>query len=176
MTPYNNDQTPSSVSPVTGRTAVYARPAAGARGTTGPQTAALIELATEQGYPAERIVVYEDGGASGKRALVQRGALSDLLTAIMREDQDPIWTVFVRSEERLFRDPTVVDMASFSKACREHGVTLITPTAEYDFTDPAQVALFRFRCEQATAFIEHQARQLTERTRHGRRSHKRAGG
>lgn len=175
MTQHNNDQAPSSVSPAKGHAAVYARQAARARGTTSPQTAALIEVATEQGYSPERITVYEEGGVSGRRALVQRGALSDLLAAIAREDQDPIRAVFVLSEERLFGGPAVGDIASFIEACSKRGVTLITPTSEYDFTDPAQVALFRLRCEQAAAFREQQARQFSARMRLARRSSRRAG-
>jgi len=66
-----------------GRAAIYARVAQEARTqTTQRQTATLIELANEQGYPNEQIIVYEDVGVSARKPLAMRGALSDLLTAI----------------------------------------------------------------------------------------------
>src|SRR5712692_9800241 len=108
---HTNDTVPQS-----GRAAIYARVAQGGRTqTTQQQTATLIELANEQGYPNEQIIVYEDVGVSARKPLVMRGALSDLLTAITQEEpeQERIHTVFVSSEYRLFREPASVDIATF---------------------------------------------------------------
>jgi DNA invertase Pin-like site-specific DNA recombinase len=126
-------------------------------------------LANEQGFSNERICVYEDAGASAEGSLARRGALSDLLAAIMQEDQrpeqEPIKAIYVSSEDRLFRDANTVDLAYFISVCTDHGIQLLTPTATYDFTVPDQAALFRFQCEQAAGYIAGQISKLTQRGR-----------
>ena len=47
-----------------GRAAIYARSTTGARGSASPQTATLVAFANAQGYPDERITVYEEVGVS----------------------------------------------------------------------------------------------------------------
>jgi DNA invertase Pin-like site-specific DNA recombinase len=101
-----------------GRAAIYARVAPGARTqSTQPQTATLIALANKHGFPNEQIIVYEDAYASRRKPLAGRGALSDLLTAIMQEgpemEQEPIKAIYVSSEHRLFRDQDAVGLAHF---------------------------------------------------------------
>jgi DNA invertase Pin-like site-specific DNA recombinase len=157
---HTNDTVPQS-----GRAAIYARPAAGARTqTTQQQTNTLIALANELGYPNERIILYEDVGVSARRPLVMRGALSDLLTAITQaeqeQEQERIRSVFVSSPYRLFRDPASVDIATFLHTCAEHNVSIVTPDMTFDLTDPAQIALFRSQCEAARQYITAQITRL----------------
>ncbi len=168
------DRTNDTV-PQSGRAAIYARVAPGVRTqTTQSQTAALIELANEQGYSNEQIVVYEDAGVSAGRPIARRPALSDLLKAITQEEreseQEPIRAVYVSSEVRLFRDPDAADLNSFISACADHGVQLLTPTTTYDFTTPGQAALFRLQCEQAAHYIAGQIGKLKQRGRTRRRA------
>jgi len=171
------DHTKDTVSQ-SGRAAIYARVAPGARTqTTQPQTATLIALANEQGFSNEHIIVFEDVYTSAKRPIAKRGALSDLLTAIMQEDQtpdqEPIKAIYVSSEDRLFRDANTVDLAYFISVCADHGIQLLTPTATYDFTVPDQAALFRFQCEQAACYIAEQIGKLMQRGRpHGQAGQK----
>lgn len=161
------DHTNDTVSQ-SGRAAIYTRVAPGAQTqTTQPQTTKLIALANEQGFSNEHIIVLEDVYTSAKRPIAKRGALSDLLTAIMQEnqtpEQEPIKAIYVSSEDRLFRDANTVDLAYFISVCADHGIQLLTPTATYDFTAPDQAALFRFQCEQAADYIAGQIGKLTHR-------------
>lgn len=163
--------------PQSGRAAIYARVAPGARTqTTQQQTNTLIELANEQGYPNEQIIVYEDVGVSARKPLARNGALSDLLTAITKAEQEleqeRIHSVFVSSPYRLFRDPASVDIATFLHTCAEHDVQIVTPDMTYDLTDPAQITLFRSQCEQARQYIAAQVKRLNA----GKRQKKQARG
>ncbi len=65
---HTNDTVPQS-----GRAVTYTRVTQGARGSASPQTATLIAFANAQGYPPERITVYEEVGvsASDQAALFQ---------------------------------------------------------------------------------------------------------
>ncbi len=160
------DHTNNTV-PQNRRAAVYVRVAPGARTqTTQPQTNTLIALANEQGYPHEQIIVFEDVGVSTRKPLAKRDALSDLLTAIEQEgqepEQEPIKAVYVSSEERLFRDANTVDLAFFITVCADHGVQLVTPTTTYDFTTPDQVALFQVQCEQAAHSVTEEIGKLRQ--------------
>jgi len=47
-----------------GRAAIYTRSTTGTRGSASPQAATLIAFANSQGYPNERITVYEEVGVS----------------------------------------------------------------------------------------------------------------
>jgi len=133
------------------------------------QMAALIAFAKEQGFSDERIIVYEEVRAPAERPLARRGALSDLLAAVMRGDQtpeqEPFKAIYVSSEGRLFRGANSVDLACFISVCADHGIQLLTPTAAYDFTDPEQVALFRYQCEQAAGYVAEQIGKLRQRGR-----------
>ena len=167
------DQT-NATSPQSGRVAIYTRPAAGLRTQTAQQqTNTLIELANELGYPNERIIVYEDVGASARKPIVRRGALSDLLASItlaeQEQEQERIRSVFVSSPYRLFRDPTGVDITTFLHTCAEHNVSIVTPEKTFNLTDPAQIALFRSQCEAARQYITAQI------TRAGKRRKRQAG-
>ena len=169
------DRTNDTV-PQSGRAAIYARVVPGAQNrTTQPQTETLIELANEQGYPNEQIIVYQDVGVSARRPIDARGALSDLLTAIMQEEQEQqerICTVFVFSPYRLFRDPAGVDIATFLHTCAAHNVQIVTPGMTYDLTDPAQITLFRSQFELARQYIAAQVKRLNA----GKRRKKQARG
>jgi DNA invertase Pin-like site-specific DNA recombinase len=133
------------------------------------QVSALIAFVKEQGFSNERIIVFEDVSDSAKRPPDYRGALSDLLTAIVQEDQTseqlPIKAIYVSSECSLFRDANSVGLAYFIRVFLDHGMQVWTPTAAYDFTDPEQLALFRYRCEQAAGYIAGQIGMLRQRGR-----------
>jgi DNA invertase Pin-like site-specific DNA recombinase len=130
------------------------------------QMSALIEFAKEQGFSNEHIIVFEDVSTSAKQPPDSRCALSDLLAAIVQEDQTheqvPIKSIYVSSERRLFRDASSVGLAYFISVCADHGMQVLTPTAAYDFTDPEQVALFRYRCGQAASYIVQQLGMLRQ--------------
>ena len=51
--------------------------------TAPPQTAALIALANEQGFPNERIILYEDKGVSSNTAIFKREAFDALMSALI---------------------------------------------------------------------------------------------
>lgn len=162
---HTNDTVPQS-----GRAAIYRRVAPREQTQASQsQMAALIAFANEQGFSNERIIVFEDVYACAKRPIAKRGALSDLLTAIMQGDQtpeqEPIKAIYVSSEDRLFRDANTVDLAYFISVCADHGIQILTPTATYDFTAPDQAALFRFQCEQAADYIAEQIGKLRQRGR-----------
>jgi DNA invertase Pin-like site-specific DNA recombinase len=168
---HTNDTAPQS-----GRAAIYTRVAPGARSrSTQPQTETLIELANEQGYPNERIIVYEDVGVSARKPIAMRGAFSDLVNALIEPEpeQGNIQTILAASVDRLFRDANAVDIALFIQTCTQQGVQLVTPEMVYDFQDAAHVAQFRFLCEQAT---QYQQEQLASRLRLGKQQRKRVTG
>jgi DNA invertase Pin-like site-specific DNA recombinase len=153
-----------------GRAVIYRRVAPRAQTQASQsQMAALIAFAKEQGFSNERIIVYEEVKALAERPLARHDALSDLLAAVMRGDQtpeqEPIKAIYVSSEARLFRDANSVDLTYFIGTCADHGVQILTPTAAYDFTDPEQVALFRYRCERAASYIAGQIGMLRQRGR-----------
>jgi len=158
-----------------GRAAIYARVAPEARTqTTQQQTATLFELANEQGYPNEQIIVYEDVGVSARKPLAMRGALSDLLTAITKAEQEPeqerIHSVFVSSTYRLFRDLASGDIASFLHTCAEHNIQIVTLDMIYDLTDPAHTALFRSQWELERQYITAQIKRLNAGKRRKRQA------
>lgn len=59
----DQDHTDDIVLP-SGRAAIYARQSTGARRSASPQTATLMAFANAQGYPDERIAIYEEVGVS----------------------------------------------------------------------------------------------------------------
>src|SRR5713101_7844956 len=93
-----------------GQAAIYTRVAPSTR----TQIAKLIALANDQGYPNERIIVYEDVYVSRRKRLAKHSAFSDILTAITQDapvlEQEPIRAIYVSSENRLFRDQDAVDL------------------------------------------------------------------
>lgn len=156
--------------PKAGRAAIYTRVAARAnQQTTQPQSNDLLAFALEHGYEGEQVTIFEDRATSGKAAIVRREAFTALLTAITQPqpDQEPIRAIFASSEDRLFRDANAGDIALFIETCASHGVALYTPTAEYDFTNRAHVAQFRFLCETAYQYV---AQMITSRLQAGRRA------
>ena len=150
--------------PQNGKAAIYARVATSARGIYAPQKDDVLALAKNKGYMPEQITVYEDVGVSGNTPIENRKGLRALVTAIQ---QGSIQTVFTFAEDRLFADADMLQISLFLKACFEHNVVVVTSQTVYDFTNPALVALFKSRCEQATLFIERevQKRLLTGRMR-----------
>ena len=112
--------------------------------------------------------------AIGAKPLAMRGALSDLLTAITKAEQEPeqerIHSVFVSSAYRLFRDPASGDIASFLHTCAEHNVQIVTLDMIYDLTDPAHTALFRSQWELERQYITAQIKRLNAGKRRKRQA------
>jgi DNA invertase Pin-like site-specific DNA recombinase len=160
---HTNDTVPQS-----GRAAIYARVAPGARTrTTRTQTETLIELANEQGYPNERIIVYEDIGVSARKPLARRGAWNDLVSALTESEpeQGHIQTILAASVDRLFRDANATDITLFVQTCTQRGVQLVTPEKTYDFSQPDHVALFRSHCERSTMYRAQRVHKILRRNR-----------
>jgi len=142
----NNVQQP--LPPLPGRAAIYTRVAASQEWQTRQApTTDLVALVCENGFSAQQITVYEESNVSGRTPFSRRPALSKLLDDITEppSETEPIKAIFVSSEDRLFSDADGVEVSTFMETCIQHGVLLITPTSKYDFTNPAHVALFRFR-------------------------------
>ena len=164
----NNVQQP--LLPLPGRAAIYTRVAASQeRQTRQAQTTDLVALVCENGFSAQQIMVYEESNVSGRTPFSRRPALSKLLDDITEppSETEPIKAIFVSSEDRLFSDADGVEVSTFMETCIQHGVLLITPTSEYDFTNPAHVALFRFRCE-AGKYAEHMRTSRLQAGKHKR--------
>lgn len=143
--------------PQSGRIAIYARVAPGAKRTTSPQTDDFLAFAREQGFSNEQIIVYEDRNVSGRTPLFERGAFNDLMTTLAKPqpEDERIHAIYTSSANRLFRDATVAQVSTFVEMCATHGIRLITPSQTYDFTRADHIAAFRFQyeCEQATLYL-----------------------
>lgn len=148
-------QTTNTPQPQTGKAAIYARVNEVAKATPHPHIATLVQIASERGYHADNITVYEHTCTSGRIPDAEREAFAALIAAITtpEPDQAPIRAIFVSSEERLFRSASMQDIVRFVQTCLEHNVTLVTPTAEYDFTNQNHVIQFCFACQTADQSI-----------------------
>ncbi len=166
MTQQNNQQRL-----VQGRVAIYARVATSAKMKASQlHSNDLLTLAKEQGREGQ-VLVFEGRNVSGNAETASREAYNDLLTAITtpEEEQEPIRAIYVWSEDRLFRDAYIRDLAAFTTTCAAREVLVITPSMRYDFSKPRQAALFYFICGQAN-----QAQMITSRLQAGKRAKKAA--
>lgn len=117
-----------------GRAVIYRRPAPDALQKTQPQVSDLVQFANEHGYTD--VTVFAERYIPGSTPLVRREAFNALRAAIAQPEpgQPPIQAILVASVDRLFRGSSMVeDLASFIELCASQGITVITPTALYDF-------------------------------------------
>jgi DNA invertase Pin-like site-specific DNA recombinase len=166
----NNDNTLSNQDDQqpTGRAVIYQRPGKSQVATTRPhQITDLLMFAREHGYTD--ITLFAEGFTPGSVATIEREMLQALLKSITNPDPDkqPIRAIFASSEDRLFRDPTGVDLTAFIETCRQHRVLLITPLGEYDFSKPVHAQLFRFKMQEAYQFV---GQMITSRLQAGKRA------
>ncbi len=157
LNPETFDNVQQPLIPLPGRAIIYSRVAAAQERQPGkPQITDLVALACKNGFSTQQISVYEERNVSGRTPLSRRPAMSKLLDSITDPppDTEPIKAIFISSEDRLFRDADSIEVSTFMETCIQNRVLLITPTAEYDFTNPAHVAFFRFKCEEANQRVQ----------------------
>ncbi len=151
--------------PIAGNVAIYVRAATQEKRTQESrqvQKDDLITYARQLGYEETNIIVFEqDMGKSGTTAIDEREGLRSLVQAI---SDGIIQTVLIADETRLFRDVPALQLSIFIKLCVERNVLVITPGSIYDFTNPQQVSLFRFKCQEAYQFLA-DAHKIIRRTR-----------
>ena len=142
------------------RAVIYSRPAAETpQAPQRPQIHDLETLAREHGFTD--ITVFAERHIPGNTAFAYRDAFKELGKAIEEQQekqepgQKPITAIIVASVDRLFRSPGMLeDIALFLNLCSSHGVTVITPTATYDFSNQADVVRFCFACQTTSLTIE----------------------
>ena len=158
--PTNNQQLP-----LAGNVAIYARAATQEKRNQESrqvQTDDLITYARQLGYKDTHVIVFEqDNGIPGNTAIDEREGLRSLVQAIA---DGTIQAVLIADETRLFRDIPAIQLNNFIRLCGEHNAQVITPELAYDFTNPQQVSLFRFKCQQAYQFLA-DAQKIMQRTR-----------
>jgi DNA invertase Pin-like site-specific DNA recombinase len=151
--------------PIVGNVAIYARAATQEKRTQESrqvQTDDLITYAHQLGYEDTHVIVFEqDNGIPGNTAIDEREGLRSLVQAIA---DGTIQAVLIADETRLFRDVSTLQLSIFMKLCIERNVLVITPDSVYDFTNPQQVSLFRFKCQEAYQFLA-DAQKIMQRTR-----------
>jgi DNA invertase Pin-like site-specific DNA recombinase len=150
MTQHNNSKQNGLVAQPR-KAAIYVRAAAGqaTRLTTDIRqltTEILYALAHDHGFADTSLVVYNDSGLPATAPLEKREGLQALLSAI---EQGEITTIFIYGEYSLWRHADEGDVAGFIALCQRQEVTLITPTGEYDFTNPVHVRFFHYRLASA---------------------------
>lgn len=167
-----NNQTPGTRLDSTqqGRLAIYQRPAAEKVHAPQFQSLDVEAWAREQGYTD--ITRFAEQYIPGDTRFMLPEAFNALLKAI-EEPQDkrdpesqeeeeakqfttkPITAILIASVNRLFRsDSMLEDILLFLNLCSSHGITVITPTAPYDFRNEAEVVQFCFSCLTATQGME----------------------
>jgi len=158
--PTNNQQLP-----LAGNVAIYARAATQEKRTQESrqeQTDDLITYARQLGYENNHIIAFEqDNGIPGNTAIDEREGLRSLVQAIAN---GTIQAVLIADETRLFRDISPLQLSIFMKLCVERNILVITPESIYDLTNPQQVSLFRFKCQEAYQFLA-DAQKIMRRTR-----------
>jgi len=122
----------------------------------------LITYARQLGYEETHIIAFEqDTGIPGNTAIDEREGLRSLVQAIV---DGTIQAVLISDETRLFRDIPALQLSIFMKLCVERNILVITPESIYDLTNPQQVSLFRFKCQEAYQFLA-DAQKIMRRTR-----------
>jgi DNA invertase Pin-like site-specific DNA recombinase len=151
--------------PLAGNVAIYARAATQEKRTQESrqvQTDDLITYARQLGYEDTHVIVFEqDNGIPGNTAIDEREGLRSLVQAIAN---GTIQAILIVDETRLFRDIPALQLSIFMKLCVERNILVITPGSIYDFTNPQQVSLFRFKCQEAYQFLA-DAQKIMQRTR-----------
>ncbi len=148
-----------------GNVAIYARAATQEKRNQKSkqvQTDDLITFARQLGYEDTRVIVFEqDNGIPGNTSIDERVGLRSLVQAIAN---GTIQAVLIADETRLFRDVPALQISIFMKLCVERNILVITPDSIYDFTNPQQASLFRFKCQEAYQFLA-DAQKIMQRTR-----------
>ena len=161
---------------VCGNVAIYARVATQEKLTQGQknrQPHDLIRLAHELGYEDSHIFVFEqDSGVSGNTPIDERVGLASLMQEVAN---GTIQAILIADETLLFRSAEATQLTRFIQVCVEHNAEVITPQisvipsplAQYNFSNPIHVKLFRYRCCEAYQFVAEQIMQRTRSNQHG---------
>ena len=151
-----------------GRLAIYQRPAAKKAHVPQPQSPDLEAWARGQGYTD--ITVFAERYIPGTVPLARRDAFNALKAAIVepQSEQAPVQAIVVASADRLFRSTSMMeDIALFIDLCASRGITVMTPTASYDFGNHSDVVRFCFACMTAGESLE---AVVTSRLQMGKRA------
>jgi DNA invertase Pin-like site-specific DNA recombinase len=112
------------------------------------QAVDLIEYGRMLGWPDEKIQLFIENelmkriaSVSGSLRIDQRPGLQTIVSLI---EAGLVGAVLVRSEDRLFRDETHVQDATFADLCKRHNVLIITLKTVYDFNSPNRDDYDRF--------------------------------
>jgi DNA invertase Pin-like site-specific DNA recombinase len=137
------------------------------------QTKGLVKLALQRGWNEENIIllvenVDKDGkirGISGKLRIDQRRCLKETMEMI---EANEVGAVFATYEDRLFRDETRIQVATFIEACREHNVIVFTNHMPfgYNFKNKGDRDLFYLYCEHAAAFDDEYNKRMAALKEH----------
>jgi DNA invertase Pin-like site-specific DNA recombinase len=142
--------------------AIYARMAAQPQADVSEQNLQvenMVNFARKLGWATEQIAVFEDIGVSGKAPISKRAGLSQLVDTL---NAGKIKAIITASENSFFRGADTAELSTFINLCQAHNVILLTPTITYDFSDNAQVQLFRSKFEHAYATLKSVARASAE--------------
>ncbi len=100
----------------------------------------LLKRARDLGWPDENIHVLIENqlmnnvaSVSGSLRIDDRPGLRNIVSLIK---SGKVGAVLVRSEDRLFRDPTLVQSSMFADLCKQHHVLIFTLKKRYDFNHP----------------------------------------
>jgi Resolvase, N terminal domain len=100
----------------------------------------LLKRAHELDWPDEKIHVLIENqlmnnvaSVSGSLRIDDRPGLRNIVSLIK---SGKVGAVLVRSEDRLFRDPTQVQSSMFADLCKQHHVLILTLKKRYDFNHP----------------------------------------
>ena len=133
--------------PQNGKVAIYARVATKARSTNNPQTEQLYDVAQQFGYKQEQVIVYEDENISGKTRVADRQGLQELLNEVT---QGNIHAILVTTEEKLFRDADMGEIACCSKYAQSTTCFLSRLIRSMTFKMPATSLFSVFSASQLT--------------------------
>lgn len=108
---------------------------------------ALVDLAREDGYPPDMIVVEDrDLGISGTKGHDVRTGLAHLIRLI---EQNKVEAVYVVHVSRLYRDQTLIDAFAFGELCKKHNVLIITPQMRLNLADDMHMRIYRMEVERS---------------------------
>jgi DNA invertase Pin-like site-specific DNA recombinase len=115
-----------------------------------------VALAERMGGTVAPEDVYTDVVSASKFSKKERKDYLRLLAAIESPDGPRIVVAWM--EDRAHRQ--VLELAEFIDMCREHGVRVATPAAEYDLDDPDAVSLWFIKVRFAEAEVEKTSKRL----------------
>ena len=115
-----------------------------------------VALAERMGGTVAPEDVYTDVVSASKFSKKERKDYLRLLAAIEAPDGPRIVVAWM--EDRAHRQ--VLELAEFIDVCREHGVRVATPAAEYDLDDPDAVSLWFIKVRFAEAEVEKTSKRL----------------